>query len=193
MILLLTPDGNVDGETDLINQFFEAGLPLLHIRKKHLSGDDLRRYILAIDVKYRAQLVLHRYHELAQDLHIKHLHFSEALRKSGVHEQYTKDYIWSTSVHSIQDFNSLRTDCCYAFISPIFPSISKRGYGQDSSILSQLKDRHNHQVKLIGLGGIRSTNMSIWKGAGLDGIALLGSIWQDEKPLKQMKQCILQG
>lgn len=178
MKIVITPEENIDHESQHIHQMFERGLKHLHIRKPHFSREEMKAYLQNISPQYADCLVLHQHHTLAEEFGIYRLHFSETKRKKCPIHQADTRLRYSTSVHSIEDFNTLETKWAYAFISPIFPSISKKGYGEQSTLLLQLSARTNTQVKMIALGGITPENQHLPLQYGADGVAFLGAIWK---------------
>lgn len=177
MIIVLTPENTIQNEQECINHLFEIGIDLLHIRKFWMNDAEMSSYIEGINHPYRERLVLHSHFHLAERIGIKRLHFREDDRKQNKHEAFVDNNIISTSVHSIKDFNALDKKWTYAFLSPVFPSISKQGYGVEKNVLNDLSQKNNLTVKLIGLGGIDSHNYHKVYEAGADGIALLGAVW----------------
>lgn len=182
MIMILTPEADVVYEARYINELMKTGEQLLHIRKYGMNDSELRTYIHNISSEFHKRLVLHSHFHLAPETGIERLHFNESHRRQNLHKVYIKKYTLSTSVHSIEDFNALSPCWNYAFISPVFPSISKPGHGRENNILSHLKYRNNTTVKLIGLGGINALNCRRVYDAGADGIALLGAVWGNAAP-----------
>ncbi|MFS4472812.1 thiamine phosphate synthase [Chryseobacterium sp. T20] len=189
MILVITPELIVPNETDLINQMFQEGLDLLHIRKPWLSHNEMREFITQIDEVFYPQLVLHTHYDLGKEFTISRFHFREIDRQEEMYKSFVKDNTISTSVHDIKTYNTLEKEWEYAFISPFFPSISKKGYGLDSTIKEEIKHRNNPDVKLIGLGGINQDNIREVFESESDGAALLGAIWESEEPLNVFKKC----
>ncbi|MGH1520270.1 thiamine phosphate synthase [Chryseobacterium sp. JK1] len=189
MILVITPELVIPNETEIINHLFQEGLDLLHIRKPQISQHEMIRFIDKIDSSFHAQLVLHRHYELGEKYGISRLHFREADRQEERHRSFAGRDILSTSVHDITTYNTLGKEWGYAFISPFFPSISKKGYGESSTVMESVKYKENPDVKLIALGGITPDNMKTVVDAGADGVALLGTIWESEDPLKAFKEC----
>jgi thiamine-phosphate pyrophosphorylase len=185
MIVIISPEEPALNETAFVNSFFENGLDLFHVRKYGFSDTEMQRYLNAIDLKFRNQIVSHSHFHLAKELGIHRLHFREAERMKKSYLSFP-DYTLSTSVHSIEDFNALDKVWKYAFLSPVFPSISKSGYGEHTSVLDDLKRRSNTEVGLIGLGGIDQNN---YKSVLADGVALLGSIWISDNPLNAFLKC----
>lgn len=188
MIIVITPEDIVQNETELINELFQEGLDLLHIRKPFINQNEMKDFIQKIDSKFHSQLVLHSHYDLAENFNISRFHFREIDRKNGLSQSFT-DKIISTSVHDIETFNLLSEYWKYAFISPVFPSISKKGYGENSNILNDIKKRNNPNVKLIALGGINENNINEVFESEIDGVALLGAIWESDEPLGVFKKC----
>lgn len=189
MIFVITPEKIVQNETRIINGMFCEGLDLLHIRKPMLSREKMENFLLHIDERFYPQLVLHGYYDLGKDFSISRFHFREADRSNGIDRPYRRKYIISTSVHDIETFNALEQCWEYAFISPVFPSISKKGYGEDSNILQEMNKRTNDHVRLIALGGINEKNILNVFERGADGAALLGAVWESKQPLDTFKKC----
>ncbi|SFN72248.1 thiamine-phosphate pyrophosphorylase [Chryseobacterium oleae] len=189
MIVVITPEVSVQNEAEIINQLFQEGLDLLHIRKPMFIREEMKSFLDTIDKTFYAQLVLHGFYDLAMEYPVSRFHFREADRLTGGFKSYANEYIISTSVHDIQTFNTLGKEWEYAFISPVFPSISKKGYGEQSAVMEDLKHRRNHDVKLIALGGINENNISKVFENGADGAALLGGIWESEEPVHSFRKC----
>jgi thiamine-phosphate pyrophosphorylase len=188
MIIVITPEEFVQNETDIINELFQEGLDLLHIRKPFISSEEMTDFIQKVDAKFHCQLVLHSHYDLAKKFNISRLHFREIDRQNGLYTSFADKTI-STSVHDIEAFNKLTNEWEYAFISPVFPSISKKGYGENSNILNEIKRRQNSDVKLITLGGINENNINEVFSNRVDGVALLGVIWESDEPVQIFKKC----
>lgn len=184
MIILLSPEQSVVHESAVINALLERGLPLFHIRKYQFTDTEMAAYVNGIDSDYRQRLVLHSHFHLANKLEIERLHFREEDRKRNRHETFKAGFTLSTSVHTIATFNSLDAVWDYAFLSPVFPSISKKGYGVGHTTLNDLPLRSNLAVRLVGLGGIDQQNYAQVLSAGADAIALLGAVWNDPEPIQ---------
>jgi thiamine-phosphate pyrophosphorylase len=188
MIIVITPEEVVQNETEIINELFQEGLNLLHIRKPFINAEEMKDFIQKIDFEFHQKLVLHSHYDLAENFNISRFHFREVDRQNGLYQSFTDKTI-STSVHDIESFNHLNKEWEYAFISPVFPSISKKGYGENSTISNDIKKRDNSNVRLIALGGINENNIHHVFDNNIDGVALLGAIWESDKPLNVFKKC----
>ena len=189
MIIVLTPEEAYLQEQAHIHAMFAHGLPLYHIRKYGWDEPTMGRYIEGFEPQYRHRLVLHTHHHRACDWGISRLHFPEKARHAQQHLNYIESHTCSTSVHSMADFNALENYWTYAFLSPVYPSISKPGYGQGRTVLHSLGERRQTTTKLIGLGGIGPANYHRVYQEGADGMALMGSVWQSEDPLHTFLTC----
>lgn len=188
MIIVITPEELVQNETEIINELFQEGLDLLHIRKPFINSEEMAGFIQKINPEFRHQLVLHSHYEWAENFNISRFHFREIDRQNNLYASFI-DRTISTSVHEIEVFNELNEDWEYAFISPVFPSISKKGYGKNSNTLNDIKKRRNSDVKLIALGGIDENNIQHVFDKNIDGVALLGAIWESNEPIQNFKKC----
>ncbi|WP_375581191.1 thiamine phosphate synthase [Marivirga tractuosa] len=89
--------------------------------------------------------------------------------------------------HSLQELEKCSVDYEYAMLSPIFDSISKRGY-KSSFDLKELRNfLKGRKEKIIALGGIDEDKIEKIKEAGFSGIALLGAVWHSENPIRKYK------
>src|SRR5699024_2466777 len=188
MIIGISSEVEVSNEHTTIHQLLVGGMDLFQIRKQQHSDEMINEYVGRIDPSFSDRLVLHSHLHLAGSLQIKRIHCNEKNRVLGW-PFLRGDFILSTSVHSIADFNRLSEEWTYAFLSPMFPSISKKGYGVKQTVCSKLKERVNFKTKLIGLGGIDSENYKGLRELGADGAALLGSLWHSTQPLKTLRKC----
>lgn len=192
MIVISNPIATAN-EINSIHTLFEHGLELFHIRKPEFSAEEIKTFVAAIGLEYRNKLVLHSQHQIAEDLGINRLHFTEKMRKEINHETlyyYNEKRIHlSTSVHTIEAFNDLRIFFQYGFLSPVFPSISKENYLPKTDLFEEIKNRTNFNTKLVALGGIEAQNIKKTLDAGFDDVALLGAIWNSNQPIKNFELC----
>ncbi len=185
-MIIITSPTFIENEIKIIHSLFAEGLSLLHIRKPHFSEIEMKAFVSEIGLEFREQLVLHSHHVLASAFGISRLHFSE---KERINRCFSDEKITTTSTHSIEDFNFLEDKFEYAFLSPIYPSVSKPGYFSKINHLEAIKKRKNFSTKLIALGGISSENIQQTLQNGFNDVALLGTIWNSTNPLTKFKKC----
>lgn len=187
----------VANEINIIHSLFEEGLMLFHVRKSYFEISQMKQFLLKINSNYRDRLVLHTHHELAEELGINRIHFSENNRKVtllspttlSIVQYKTKGFRLSTSVHTIENFNGLDNLFEYAFLAPVYPSISKENYSSKVNQFEAIKNRNNYSTSLVALGGIESKNIKKTLKNGFDEVALLGTIWNWNNPIENFKSC----
>lgn len=87
----------------------------------------------------------------------------------------------SISFHSLLSMLEDNSNYTYVFLSPVFDSISKRGYSgafSHSNLRSSLsKTKHN----VMALGGVKADVVQTVNELGFGGMAVLGAMWLNEK------------
>jgi thiamine-phosphate pyrophosphorylase len=189
MLVISNPTA-ISNEIKLIHSLFEEGLTLFHVRKPAYSLQEMTLLLTQIDAEFHPQLVLHSHHQLTEKFQINRIHFPEQKRNDITVQDYGhKDTHLSTSTHLMADFNALVPEFEYAFLSPVYPSISKPHYFPQAELLATVKQRTNINTKLVALGGISTENILNTLEKGFDTVALLGGIWKAENPIKNFKSC----
>ncbi|MNI55908.1 transcriptional regulator TenI [compost metagenome] len=163
-------------EALLVNQLFEAGLPVFHLRKPEADEAAHRKFMDGILPEYHNRIALHHFHSLAGDYNIKRIHHTESFRKNSTVGDFTRPYTFSTSIHQMAEIDQI-SQYHYSFFGPVFNSLSKPGYMGIAN--KGFSINRSKTTKLIALGGIEINNIDQVKAINFDGIALLGSIWND--------------
>ena len=195
-LIVISSPTVLENEATFINQLFDEGLSIFHLRKPTYSEEEVTSLLHKIDSKHHSKIVLHQYFHLMELFSIKRIHFSEILRKemheNEIQKWNEKKVILSTSVHTQSDFEKLDSCFSYAFVGPVFDSISKIDYkaskeGFDFS-------NYDGTIQPIALGGVSSTNVQQLANKGFRGVAVLGTIWNKPKDSlqnwKEMKKAI---
>jgi thiamine-phosphate pyrophosphorylase len=188
------------GEAEILEGMLEAGLEKLHVRKPGVLEGDKVELLERLAPRWASRLVLHGMPELACQYGIPQIHgavelMDEKGRSGGgllVGASHGGGLVagWpavSTSVHSWKEFEALPAGLAYAFISPLFDSISKRGYRANMALLGQPEG--SLPCMPVGLGGIGADTIGEmiskkWKGA-----AVLGWVWEEPRgALKRYEQ-----
>ncbi len=198
-IIVMSDTKDIDDEHIIINELFESGLEILHIRKPKYSTQEMRTYIEKINKKYRNRIVIHSHHELSVSLKLKGIHLTERHRRKNFFRswfmmQWIKfkrpDIAITASYHSPNSLLKNNPGYTYIFLSPIFDSISKIGYkntfNDDTLEVALRKTTFN----VIALGGVDYTKLEKVKEFGFIGCALVGSIWHTQYPVAEFKKII---
>ena len=182
MRILISSPEIVHNEIITIKSFLRKEENLFHLRRYFSFEEEVVSFLSSFTEEERKQIVLNHHHFLASEFGINRLHFSENDRIEMGDEKLEKlhslGFILSTSVHTVEDFEKLTSVFEYAFLSPVFDSISKENYKAVSFDLANIR----RDIKLIALGGVTFENYNNALNLGFDGVAFLGGVWNQENP-----------
>ncbi len=186
-LIVISPENDVEKEGQWLTRMFEEGLKLFHLRKPGYSETQMKQYIQLLPEKYRSKIVLHSHFHLAGELNLKGIHLSEKEKIEFRTKGKTINSI-SASFHSIKELQRSRRKYAYVFLSPVYDSISKKGYaaGFNREELNVFLSKTNQQV--IALGGINKQRITELKKMGFKGAAVLGYIWEATNPLSKWRE-----
>lgn len=167
-----------------------AGLAYFHVRKPQATQQEMAAWLAGIDGAYRKHLVLHAYPALMAPYGVGGLHIRETERpaytEATLRSMQSGGFTVSTSVHTRAVLQQMNSRFTAVFYSPVFPSISKPGYGPD----------HDMTVldvaippAIIALGGVDVHTIGRVRAMGYQGAALLGAVWQStQTPVESFQQ-----
>lgn len=185
MLVLLAPEKDSIDEIEILTQLFQEGLSCYHLRKPAKSPQDHCAYLDKIAPKYHNRIMLHHCHELLEAYNLKGLHFTEQKRRDTLTEGYQsfldlqkKGKTISSSFHEIKEILDCVIDFEYHFLSPVFSSISKKGYQ------GRYFNAHQINKRMIGIGGITADNLEETIQLGFNGVGVLGGVWNAENPIE---------
>ncbi|MES2284387.1 MAG: thiamine phosphate synthase [Bacteroidota bacterium] len=190
MVIVISNPTAIADEHAIIEQLFDEGLEIFHVRKKEFSENEMRTFIERISEKYFSKIVLHSHYSLVKEYDLKGIHVPVDFKNEA-----SKGTL-SVSFHSLDEVEKFENKFDYGFLSPVFDSISKEGYKRkfDFSELKMyflnrkvLNNRTGNGL-LIALGGIDEDKIEKVKELGFSGIALLGAIWKSENPVEKFKR-----
>ena len=185
-LIVISPPNTIDLEYSIVDDLFKEGLERYHIRKPNATRKELITYLNSIHPEYRRRVVLHSHFDLAMELGLGGIHLREKERREMEEEQiqalahrcWMDNQTISTSVHRRLDLYRLSHKYEYAFASPVFDSISKKGYKASWAWTKPL-DQVMLPCETIALGGIDADKIFKAKRLGYHGVALMGAIWQE--------------
>lgn len=170
-------------EVHLVNQLFNAGMPLFHLRKEGFNKQAYAELIDGIDKCYHDRIALHQFHELVTDFpSVNRLHYPEWLRKETTAKSLSiaaHNYTLSTSIHHLDDLEDL-AGFDYTFYGPVFSSISKPGYAGIANVDFVLPT-YIGSTKVIALGGITTEKQKLLNKWDLMALPYLGQYGVKEK------------
>jgi len=156
LLIVITSPRDIPGEVEMLKGLLEAGLERLHLRKPGRSVEGL---LARLAPRWGKRVVVHGDAELAARYGVGRVH-----------------RLNSTSVHSWEEFRGLPPGLEYAFISPVFDSISKPGYRANGELLGIPPGPL--PCRPVGLGGVSADTIGLMVARGWTGAAVLGWIWE---------------
>lgn len=180
-IIAITKPSFDDDEVAFIRRVFESGFDILHLRKPADSKDvaccvltKLRELLKELNPEERSKIIIHDYPELYYEFSLKGIHINKNIVK------YPEDYqgFKTRSCHSLEEVKLYKDDFDYVFLSPIFDSISKKGY---KSAFTEEELRRASQdgiidEKVVALGGVTFDKIPLLEELNFGGAAMMGGI-----------------
>jgi thiamine-phosphate pyrophosphorylase len=194
-LVLLTSPTSLPNEPRLLTELLAQGVERLHLRKPSWSASQLEALIQELPAHYCSRLVLHAYPHLVRQYQLGGLHLTGSQRAATKRRPaLLPGQTLSTSYHSLAEISQHRWHYDYVFLSPIFDSISKEGYGSNfdlaevATFLQKLAARPGYCPQVLALGGVEAQNINLVQEAGFAGAAVLGTIWQSADPIATWQQ-----
>lgn len=177
MTIVITLPYFFDGEAEQIVQLLHSSVDLIHIRKPDSKAEEIAKLIESIPGKYYSRLVVHDHHELAAKYHLHGVHLN------GRTPQPPKGWKGSVSksCHSLEEVKEWKDRCDYVSLSPIFDSISKKGYHAafTSQEIEEARRAGIIDHKVMALGGVTFNKIDDVLRMGFGGGMILGDAWKN--------------
>jgi thiamine-phosphate pyrophosphorylase len=186
-LIVISNPVNLNNEHQTLHSLFEAGLNYYHLRKPDLSQAEVEIFLEQISSEYHKKIVLHSHFALAEQYDLKGIHVKMPFRKTR-----SEKCSVSTSFHSIDEIEDCREEYDYAFLSPVFDSISKKGYRSafDKNELNGFLNSGTRNAEIIALGGIDEHTIEEAMNLGFNGVAVLGAVWLSKEPIGKFKRLL---
>lgn len=174
-LIVISNPTPVNKEIQIITSLFEEGLEYFHLRKPTLSSDQLLDFLEEIPSHYHNRIVVHRSNPLFKNYKLRGYHFSRKYGSFNEELNYN-----STSFHTLEQLTDNQLPYQYVFLSPVFPSISKKGHAPvyQQNELSHFFQTKKIHAEVIALGGVNLNNALIALKTGFQGVAVLGHLWE---------------
>lgn len=220
IVVLISPETDDPRERTVLALLMSMGGAAperYHLRKPQWSVEQTEAWLRDIPVEWRRRIVLHGNPALAERFGVLGAHEKDetagALRNGGeagraesVHLRgAAADQIFrSTSRHDLETLRQAMGKFDSIFYGPVFPSISKRGYGRDrrddetdlSDFLQTRQaafveaaegesdaKRGARRTQVLAIGGITAARLERCEELGFDGAAVLGAVWAAADPV----------
>lgn len=176
--VVITKPSFFAGEAHAITRLLDRGdIDMLHLRKPGATWSDMERLISEIPHEWRNRLVVHDHPLLAERYGLYGIHLNSRFptppqgRRGSV----------SRSCHSLEELAEWKPLCDYVSLSPIFDSISKRGYTSafTAGEIAQAVSEGIIDSKVYALGGVTFDRLEEVKDMGFGGAMILGDAWRE--------------
>lgn len=177
-LILITPPRFRPDEAREIAALFRAGLETLHLRKPQASAAELEALLRRLPADCLPRIVLHDHFALCAAYRLKGVHLNS---RNPLPPQGHAGSV-SRSCHSLDEVRLHAPLCDYVFLSPVYDSISKEGYGAafTPDVLRRARAEGLIYNKVYALGGVGLEQLPEVHALGFRGAAVLGDVWQRE-------------
>ena len=172
--IAVTPPAFHDGEAAFISRLLAGGVDVVHLRKPGSVESECAGLLEALSEDERARVVVHDHFGLAARYGLMGIHLNS--RNPSVPEGF-RGHV-SRSCHSMEEVRRFKPECGYVFLSPVFDSISKRGYVSAFSAgdLNRAAASGIIDSRVVALGGVTPERLPYLRSLGFGGAAMLGCV-----------------
>jgi thiamine-phosphate pyrophosphorylase len=182
MIQVITHTSYIPDETKIWEQLLNEGADSILLRKPGWPEADYASLLSQADPCCYPKLMIADHAALCEHYGLQGLHFGEAARGniSGeqLHNYQQKGWLLSSSIHSVDILKTISDSWNQLLLSPVFDSISKKGYRSAFSENFRL-NKDGFKGNVLALGGINDISAGKARDMQFDGIALLGAVWEN--------------
>jgi len=182
-LIVITPEQFLPNEAEAIVRASHCALGyadevsfFVHLRKPNAEAEEMRTLLKALPKTAQQRIVLHSHFSLCDEFPTAGIHKNahNAIEFGQCHHLAG---ITSYAAHSLEEIAE-NDGFSYYWLSPIFDSISKKGYSSNFDLL-QVKEflADNASKNVIALGGITDANAKQCIQNGFAGVAILGWLW----------------
>jgi thiamine-phosphate pyrophosphorylase len=192
-IVVISPESRDPREVPAMGRFFAAGLERYHVRKPSWTPQDLEAWLTALPEAWRPRIVLHGHQPLVERLGLGGRH-----DRDGEPVDASMPRAASRSCHDLPSLRRLLGEDGSILFGPVFPSISKPGYGPAANfpwyeLWALLKQRRRTsssdagaRARVLAIGGITAQRLGRCAEIGFDGAAVHGAVWGDSDPARAL-------
>ncbi len=198
-LIVISSGQDRPGEVEEVTRMFELGLQYYHIRKPRLSKRALSEYITAFPDKYRRRIVLHSFHALAYKFKLGGIHMSRKHRHRGrlyrwrirMRRLRRPGLVITRTYHKLSDLQNDKRRYTYAFLSPIYDSITHPTLSGGFSKRALLIVNKTARQPILAMGGVTPARLADIRDLGFSGAVLHGVVWsEDTSPAIVFKEAL---
>ena len=178
---------------DTVHNLLDAGVSAIQLREKDLNAAE---YIKLAEIlckcchAYSAQLFINSRIRIAMEVGADGLHLpGESIAVEKVIEETNHHFIIGCSVHTLTEAQQREKEGAdFITYSPIYPTLSKPGYGPVEHDLEGLRNiTENVNIPVFALGGITPERVPECLSAGAYGVAVMSGVMSPENGTQQAK------
>ncbi len=173
-LIAITTPKVTDDDASIIGRLLDRGIDIIHLRKPESTIDECRKLLTKLTAEQRSKIVIHDYPELYSEFSLRGVHINRNITSLPI--GYNGSI--SRSCHTFEEVLRYKEECDYLFLSPIFDSISKRGYKSRFSdeVLRRASAEGLIDSKVIALGGVTLDKIPYLRSLNFGGVAMMGAI-----------------
>lgn len=191
-LIVITSENIIERETEKVLWLLENGADRIHLRKPDWTERQVKKWLESIPMDYLPKITIHNKVELAKQIGVGGIHGNRNISESDlntIQRTVKRSLLISHSCHSIEELRE-KDKWDYCFLSPIFDSVSKKGYKStfDEKSLEHAREEGLINEKIIALGGITAENIRMVHNWEFGGVAMIGAVWNQSENDKTFKQ-----
>jgi len=166
-LIVLSPEFDFPNEAAAVTKLLDAGLAHFHLRKKSWDLEAVNAFLEQIPTAYHHRIAVHYVQPM-----IERINFHGIKPKAD-------GRVISTSIHHEGELNASIHELKYAFLGPVFTSISKDDYHPvyGKNQFEKMLNGYNGNTDIIAIGGITFDKVEQCVEMGFDGVATIGAVW----------------
>ncbi len=173
---MVTCPDDFSAEYDDIEEMFRRGLSRLILDKRRNSADDYERWILSLAMEYRDRVWVRGTPDVAERLDVRGC-VAEARSFMGEVPECWKRVNCVAICRSVDEYNQLPDWISGAIMGPFYQPLSAIEAVPTLEITALSALSEPPRIPLIGWGGVEPETMAQFKKMPLNGVAVLGGIW----------------
>jgi thiamine-phosphate pyrophosphorylase len=169
---------------DRAEKLFRGGCRWLSLREKDLPASErlsLLRRLIAIGKNFGAQVGVHGDIDAALASGAA-LHLPAGADLIPVRRLIEGRILLGQSCHDEMEIQIAAAHADYVTLSPVFPSMSKPGYGARLSVDEAARITKSAKIPVLALGGIGVETLPLLADAAIGGIAVMGDAMRATEP-----------
>lgn len=162
------------GEASFLHRLLACGVDFIHLRKPDATVDECSGLLDQMPNDDCKHIIVHDFFDLVEPYNLHGIHLNS--RHKDIPSGY-RGHI-SRSCHSLEEVMKYKESFDYVFLSPIFDSVSKKGYSSafDDKTLKAASENGIIDDKVIALGGVTLDKIDYLHNLRFGGVAMLGCI-----------------